>query len=66
LDIAKKKKLAASIAAIMHYESEFFTAPAEAEATAPQVQFAPVWNVAGRQDQMAMRAFWQRRLIKSW
>ena len=33
MDRAKKKKIAASIAAIMHYESEFTAAPAEA---APQ------------------------------
>ncbi|TAL17323.1 hypothetical protein EPN96_05715 [bacterium] len=66
MDRAKKKKIAASIAAIMHYESGFAAAPAEAERP-PVAQLPPAfWGVAGRQDQMSMRAFWQRRLVKSW
>lgn len=66
MDRAKKKKLAASIAAILHYESEFVSAPVEAE-NPPVAQLAPAfWGVAGRQDQMSMRSFWQRRLVKSW
>jgi len=65
MDRERKKKLAAQIAAIIHFEEENQLALASAAAPCGPPQTIPLWSLAGRQDTMLMRTLLQRRLGRS-
>lgn len=59
----KKLKITAAIAAIMQFEAENQAAAGGVSQQVLPVQPAlPLWSMAGRQDMMAMRELWQRRM----
>jgi hypothetical protein len=63
------KKVAAAVAAVLQFlaESEAVPAVAPAATAAPAPAPTPAgWGLAGRQEAMALRDLWQRRIPKSW
>ncbi|MDW7709294.1 MAG: hypothetical protein SCH98_02375 [Deferrisomatales bacterium] len=61
-------KVAAAMAAVLQYLAE-----AQPETAVPPGRPAPTtppgfasWGLAGRQESMALRDLWQRRLTRSW
>jgi len=62
------KKIAAAVTAVVQYLAEAevaVAAPSTGPSPAP-VSFAGPWGMAGRQESMALRDLWQRRIPKSW
>ncbi len=62
------KKIAAAVAAVVQYLAEaepIAAAPLASPAPVPAAVAAP-WGMAGRQESMALRDLWQRRIPKSW
>ncbi|MBE0618785.1 MAG: hypothetical protein IH608_12820 [Proteobacteria bacterium] len=62
------KKVAAAVAAVLQYLTDVEAAPMPVAAapTAPPPTVLTPWGLAGRQESMALRDLWQRRIPKSW
>lgn len=64
------KKVAAAVAAVLQFLAESEAVSAVAPAAAPAALGpAPLpagWGLAGRQESMALRDLWQRRIPRSW
>jgi len=61
------KKIAAAVAAVVQYlaEAEIAVPTPLTEGPSP-APFSGPWGMAGRQESMALRDLWQRRIPKSW
>lgn len=64
VEMLHTKKVAAAIAAVLQHVAEVETPSAKPVGTtaAPTLPTPGVWGLAGRQDAMLFRSFWQQRL----
>jgi hypothetical protein len=62
------KTVAAAVAAVLQYLADAEAAQARPLAcpASPPVPGTAPWGLAGRQESMALRDLWQRRIPKSW